>query len=128
MSWTDFGDAKMNKILRTLLELGLVLTEPRRRDRMRARVADHIEDLSDSAAKNLGNAVDRAERLYHSVRGENHTTAHVLSFLAGIGCGIGAGLLLAPSSGDETREAIADKVHRFKDDVRDRFSSATGTE
>ena len=45
-----------------------------------------------------------------------------LAVLLGVGIGIGVGLLLAPTSGEETRGTIARKV-------RDRFSEreATGT-
>ena len=46
------------------------------------------------------------------------------SLLAGIGIGVGVGLLLAPSSGEQTREAIRDKAWEIKDRVSDAASRA----
>ena len=54
-------------------------------------------------------------------------------FLAGLGIGLGLGILFAPMSGEETRSTIAEKVQDVGERVRDRFSPelrkpATGTE
>jgi len=53
-------------------------------------------------------------------------------FAAGVGVGIGAGLLLAPASGEEIRNSIGEKVQDISDKVKGRMSgqeySATGTE
>jgi gas vesicle protein len=56
-----------------------------------------------------------------------------MRFAAGIGLGLGAGLLFAPASGDETREVIAGRAHDFGENIKDHFSRdmkqrATGTE
>ncbi len=41
------------------------------------------------------------------------------SFLAGLGIGIGLGILFAPVSGEETRGNIADRANDFADQARD---------
>jgi hypothetical protein len=41
------------------------------------------------------------------------------SFLAGLGLGIGLGVLFAPKSGDETRRDIRDRANDLADSARD---------
>ena len=43
-------------------------------------------------------------------------------FAAGVAIGVGAGMLLAPASGEEIRGSIGDKVQDIGDRVRSRFS------
>jgi hypothetical protein len=110
----------MNQFLRLLFGMGLALTEPRQRRRIYNRVTDRLDDLADNAARHYDNAADRVESLYRSVSGEDHPAlAGATSFLIGMGIGVGAGVLLAPASGKQTREAIVEKVERFREDVRD---------
>jgi gas vesicle protein len=47
----------------------------------------------------------------------------ILTFAAGVSLGLGAGILFAPASGQETRNSIADKVQGMGTNVRERFSS-----
>ena len=93
-------------------------------------------DRVDRAADRVSDLRDQAQDLYTG--GEDHTLRNVLTFAAGVGVGIGAGMLFAPASGEEIRGQIGDKVHDIGDRVRSRFSSevssrkvrktATGTE
>ena len=41
------------------------------------------------------------------------------SFLAGLGLGIGLGILFAPMSGEETRNNLADRANDLADQARD---------
>jgi len=72
--------------------------------------------------------------LVHSRNRRASSSAEILRpMTAGIGLGIGVGMLLAPARGEETRSSIAGKVHDFGDKVKERFSPeakkpATGTE
>jgi len=93
----------VNKFLKSLLKIGL----------------DFLED-----SERAGRAIRRQE---------DQTVRNAISFAAGIGLGIGMGILLAPSKGEETRSSIAGKVQDFGDKVKERFSPevkkpATGTE
>ena len=93
----------MNKFLKSLLKIGL-------------------EFLEDS--ERAGRAIRRQK---------DQTVRNAISFAAGIGLGIGVGMLFAPSKGEETRSSIAGKVQDFGDKVKERFSPevkkpATGTE
>jgi gas vesicle protein len=49
----------------------------------------------------------------------------VVTFLGGVGVGVGAALLFSPASGEEIRGQIGDKVQDIGDRVRSKFSSAT---
>ena len=80
------------------------------------RVSDRVSDLREQAAD-----------LYSD---DDHTVRNVLTFVAGVGVGVGAALLFAPASGEEIRGQIGDKVQDIGDRMRERFSSraSTGTE
>ena len=52
----------------------------------------------------------------------DHTMRDAVSFIAGVGLGVGIGMLFAPASGQETRELISEKVQKVGTRVRDRFS------
>jgi YtxH-like protein len=115
---------KENILLNVLLGTGLYLL-----DSLRERVAGNVGDFSDQARSRaqdfFDTASERASRASDVIRGREHrglsTTAAVL---IGVGIGVGVGMLLAPASGEETRENLAEKV-------RDRFNrgneSSTGT-
>jgi ferritin-like metal-binding protein YciE/gas vesicle protein len=50
----------------------------------------------------------------------------LLSLLLGAAAGIAAGMLLAPSSGTETRNMLADKANSLKDQLGDTYNNLTG--
>jgi hypothetical protein len=116
-----------NKLLKSILKTAVYFVE--QSDRVASDVRDRVSDEYDGASDRISDLRDRARDLYV---GENHTMRNVLVFAAGVGVGIGAGMLLAPASGEEIRGSISDKVQDIGDRVRDRFSSetrnATGTE
>ena len=51
--------------------------------------------------------------------------AHLTSLLAGLGVGIGVGMLLAPGSGNEMRSALRNGATAVKNNVGDAVASAT---
>jgi len=124
----------MNKFLKLLMGAGLYLLEQSddATKRARERAVDQIDDLRDAAQRGYETAAHRVARASRAIRGDdNYIVGNVLPFVAGIGIGVGVGLILAPASGQETRNAIADKVHDIGERVRSQFSTersdATGT-
>ncbi len=121
-------------LLNLLLGAGVLLLDPLR-DRLTDSIGDwkdRAEDLRGKARDSYEMASDRVNRASDVIRGEDHSiVSQTLAFVAGVGIGVGVGMLLAPASGEETRNTLADKVHDFGSQVRERFSSesraATGT-
>ena len=54
----------------------------------------------------------------------NNNEKVIISFLVGAAAGALAGLLLAPASGDETREKLKDNALRVSDDLRKQAQKA----
>ena len=105
----------MNKLLKSLLRTGLYFLE--QPDRAAEAVRERVKE-----------GIDEVERKFE---GEDHTLRYVLTFAAGVGVGLGVGMLTAPSSGEESRSAIAGKVRdvgdRVKKHVSGEHNPATGT-
>jgi hypothetical protein len=124
---------KLNRMLRLLFSAGLVLTAPEGREKVRDGLSDRFDDISERASKGYDEVVDRLDRASRAIRGEGGSgAANVLGFLAGIGVGVGLGVLFAPASGEETRAGLKDKVQDVQMRARNAVSSelrrATGTE
>ncbi len=118
---------RTSSLLKSVLKTAVCFLE--QTDGMAEDARDRIATGMDRASERIGDLRDRAHDLYY---GEDHTVRNVLMFAAGIGLGVGAGMLFAPASGEEIRSSISGKVEEFRGQVRDRFSSganpATGTE
>ena len=108
----------MNKFLKLLLGTSLYLLEQsdHTTKKARDRAAERIDDLQDVARQKYQTAADRVARASRAIRGEDHEVlSNLLRFAAGVGVGVGVGLILAPASGEETRSAIAGRVHEMGD-------------
>jgi hypothetical protein len=105
----------MSKLLKSLLQTGLYFLE--QPDRAAEAVREHVKE-----------DIDEVKRKFE---GEDHTLRYVLTFAAGVGVGLGVGMLTAPSSGEESRSAIASKLRdvgdRVKKNVSGEHDPATGT-
>lgn len=105
---------KLNNVLRSVLKTAVYIMD---------QTAEQVDRASDRASEIAENA---REAIYP---GEDHTLRNVLAFAAGIGVGVAAGMLLAPSSGTELRDNISDKVQEISNKVRNRAEEySTGTE
>jgi gas vesicle protein len=100
----------VNKYARFMMRTALNLMDDyaNQLDRASDRVTDRVSDLMDRGR----DLVDRGRAI---VSPPDHTLRNVLSFAAGVGVGIGAGLLLAPSSGTELRQSIKDRVQGVRE-------------
>jgi ElaB/YqjD/DUF883 family membrane-anchored ribosome-binding protein len=124
----------MNKFLKLLLGTSLYLLEQSDHvaKNVRDRAAGQVDELRDVAQQKYETAVNRVARASRAIRGEDsYVLRNTLRFAAGVGVGIGVGLIFAPANGEETRSAIAGRVHDIGDKVRKQFSpegaAATGT-
>jgi hypothetical protein len=103
--------------------LSSVIAEARRRARKRNQVA--LDRITGMVSRSYHYAIHRLEQMPQSACAQdNHSLDHFLSFLAGMGLGVGAGLLFAPTSGEETRKAGAGEVNRFKNGLQEPPSRA----
>lgn len=103
-------------------------------DRFVKSILKSVVYMMDEAADRVDRVSDRASELAANTKSviypnEGNTFRNIVSFAAGIGVGVAAGLLLAPSSGEELRNNIGDKVQNISDKIRRRGEpSATGTD
>ncbi len=114
---------KWNGFLKSLLKTAVYVMDQTAEQVERA--SNHATHIADQAKSAVDNA---ASTIYPR---EDHTLRNLLSFAAGVGIGVGAGMLLAPSSGAEIRSSISDRVQNITDKVKGRVSTqpyATGTE
>jgi gas vesicle protein len=125
---------KENVLLNVLLGTGLYLL-----DSMRDRLADNVGDLHDTARDQFKDikgrakdtydtASDRVSRAADVLTGDDHSgISTAAAVLIGVGIGVGVGMLLAPSSGEEIRTNIADKVRSFSREAEERASGTFGS-
>lgn len=90
--------------------------------------------IMDSTADSVDRVTDRASRFADDARDviypdRGNTVRNILSFAAGVGIGVAAGVLLAPQSGAELRHSIGDRVQDISERVRGKNEGyATGTD
>jgi hypothetical protein len=90
---------------------------------LREKAGDSFDNISDRARDTYGEASRRAGRASEALRGEDsHYLSTTAALLIGVGVGVGVGMLLAPASGEETRDSLTNKVQEFGDRVRDKFN------
>jgi gas vesicle protein len=112
----------MNNLIKSILKTAVYFLD--QTDRIAGGVRDRVSDTYDRASDRVSDLREQAEDYYG---GEDHTMRNVLTFAAGVAIGVGAGMLLAPASGEEIRGSIGDKVQDIGGRVRSRFSSGSET-
>jgi hypothetical protein len=111
----------MNNLIKSILKTAVYFLD--QTEAFAGDVRDRFSDTVDRAGDRVSDLRDQASELYE---GEDHTMRNVLTFAAGVALGVGAGMLLAPASGEELRGSINDKVQDISGRVKDRFATATG--
>ena len=111
---------------RLAAKLGLLLTEPGVRAAIGDQLKDRADHMTDTITGKYQDAVDRLEAAGAALQGRSYWPSRTMGFLLGVGVGAGLGILLAPGSGRETREAIRGKAVDAKNKVVDAASMATG--
>jgi len=120
---------KRDPFLGVLLDTGLYLF-----DSLRERLPDNVDDIKHQVRDTYDTASQRVSRATNALRGEeeSHIFGTIGVLLIGVGIGVGVGMLIAPATGEETRDDIADKVSDFGERVRERTGkkpqSATRTD
>ena len=99
----------MNKFLKSLVSTAVCVMDQYYDQVYRA--SDSVSGMVDRGRDRVSEMVDRGREVIYP---ENHELRNVLSFAAGLGVGIGAGILLAPASGKEIRNSIKDKVQNIR--------------
>ena len=115
---------RWNRLLKSLLKTTVYILDQTAEEV--DRVADRTSEIRDQAKRVIDNAASAIQP-----QRENHTLRNLVSFAAGVGLGVGAGMLLAPASGVELRSSISDRVRDISHKVKERVSTqkvAAGTE
>jgi hypothetical protein len=113
-------------ISRLAVKLGLILTDPKIRAEIQDGVKTRANRAGDMFTSNYEEVSDRLEAAGSALQGRTSWPSRVGGFLLGVGVGAGLGLLLAPATGMETREAIRDKAVEIKDKVTQSASTVSG--
>jgi|HubBroStandDraft_6_1064221.scaffolds.fasta_scaffold177240_3 hypothetical protein len=116
-------------LLRTLLQAGLYLVD--QPESVARDVRDRVQSGISNAGDRFSDVGDSLSDMRDRLTGRDNTLRYALSFVAGIGLGVGVGILMAPDSGEETRRNVAEKFNDVSDRIRRKGSDAleykTGT-
>jgi len=111
---------------RLAVKLGVLLTEPKAQAAIGDQLKDRVDQVTDTISSKYEDAVDRLGAAGAALQGRTYWPSRMMGFLLGVGVGAGIGILLAPRSGSETREAIRGKAIDVKNRVVESASMATG--
>ena len=106
-------------------KLSLLFTDPKVRSTIGDRLKDHVDSLTDTVAGKYEDAADRVEAAAAAFQRKRTWPSRAAGFLLGAGIGAGLGILLAPASGAETRDAVRDKAVDIKNRAFESAVAAT---
>src|ERR1700746_2467669 len=102
----------VSKLLKSILKTAVYILD--QTDRTASDIRDRVSERVDRVS---GRVSDLADQGRDVIYGEDHTLRHILLFAAGLGVGVSAGILLAPSSGEELRTSMRERVEDIGDRV-----------
>lgn len=114
----------MNKLVRSALKTALYMMElsDQASSDIRDRVSDQVDDVRDRAQRTYGVVSERVGNAARALRGENNGMArNAVLFASGVGAGLALGVIFAPASGQDTRNAIAQHFEDASAKMRDRI-------
>src|SRR2546430_6901941 len=100
---------KWNKLLKSLLKTTVYILD------QTAEEVDQAVDRASEIRDRAKQAVDEAASAIHPQA--EHTARDVLSFVAGIGLGVAAGVFIPPPSGAELHHSINDRAKEIGNGV-----------
>ncbi|MGA9528961.1 MAG: YtxH domain-containing protein [Terriglobales bacterium] len=109
---------------RLALKFGLLLTDAKLWSAINDQVKERAGDVSDVMKQKYEDTSDRLGDVRDAWQGKTDWVVPVMSFVGGIGLGIGVGILFAPVSGEEARAVLRDKAEDVKNKVNDIASGA----
>ena len=111
---------------RTALKFGLLVTDAKLWTSIGEQLKDGAADFRGEAHRRYEDTGGRLRDAHTALQGRSDWLTPSLSFVGGMGIGVGLGLLLAPVSGEEARAVLRDKVVDIKNRVSDVAADATG--
>jgi hypothetical protein len=117
---------------RLAMKFGLVLTDAQLWAAINNHIRDRAEEASAAVREKFDVATDRLDHARRSLSGQPDWAVLGVSFLGGLGVGIGLGMLFTPVSGRQARAAIRGSAADIGNKVSDFASGAarrtTGTD
>jgi len=110
---------------RFAMKCALFLTDAKLWSALNDQLRDRAEDMGDVVRRRYEDTSDRLHDASDAFRGRTNWVSPTLSFIGGVGVGIGVGMLLAPVSGEEARAAIRDTAYDMKNKVNDMTGSGS---
>lgn len=119
----SFDGRKTNNWVKLIANVGLLLADSKFRNTLGKEVRNRVGNFTGAVSDRYETAVDRLDAASAALQGYNPWPSRVTALLLGVGIGTGLGMILAPASGSETRQAIRDKTAELKDRVVDSASN-----
>jgi gas vesicle protein len=107
------------KWARFALKAGLLFTDAKLWESINSQLRDWADDMGDNVKRQYNIATDRLQDAQDALYGRSNWVSPALSFVSGIGLGVGVAMLLTPVSGQEARSVVRGKVVDMKNRVRD---------
>jgi len=101
------------------MKVGLLVTDAKLLAALNKRIHEHAADMGDTMRGDYDQMPQRRRVPQVQFGSNTDWFARITGLLAGIGIGISVGMLIAPSSGEETRANLRARVNDVKNSVGD---------